>query len=131
MLKARPKKLVFILWLYIFISVDNWIPYDVVHHFSVWLRTGSNPLYINRFRSDTGIVIYCIFVILIMLKWAFQISMWSHSSYFKRKYINSSVIFLYLLIHYRLKYDNKVLKIMIYVHLNLLMKTLTAATSAS
>ena len=28
--------------------------YDAIHGFLVWLRTGSNPADINRFRSHTG-----------------------------------------------------------------------------
>ena len=50
--KSQAKKMVFNLWLYIFIFVENWISYDARHNFSVCLRTSSNP--INRFRSDTG-----------------------------------------------------------------------------
>ena len=37
-----------------FIFVENWIKYDARHTFPVWLRTGSNPPDINRFRSGTG-----------------------------------------------------------------------------
>ena len=40
--------------MYNFIFVENWIEYDVINNFSVWLRTGSNQPDINRFRSDTG-----------------------------------------------------------------------------
>ena len=28
--------------------------FDTIHDFSVWLKTGSNPANINRFRSHTG-----------------------------------------------------------------------------
>ena len=28
--------------------------YDAIHDFSVWLKTGSKPADINRFRSHTG-----------------------------------------------------------------------------
>ena len=31
----------------------NCLQYDAIHHFSVWLRSGSNPANINRFRSNT------------------------------------------------------------------------------
>ena len=34
--------------------VENWISYNAVHKFSLWLRTGSNPPDNNQFRSDTG-----------------------------------------------------------------------------
>ena len=27
--------------------------YDAIHDFSLWMRTGSNPADINRFRSNT------------------------------------------------------------------------------
>ena len=30
--------------MHIFIFVEIWILYDAIHNFSVWLRTGSNPL---------------------------------------------------------------------------------------
>ena len=38
----------------IFIFVENWIQYDVIHNFSVWLRADSNPTDINGFLSNTG-----------------------------------------------------------------------------
>ena len=28
--------------------------YNTIHNFSVWLKTGSNPAYNNRFQSHTG-----------------------------------------------------------------------------
>ena len=31
-----------------------WNIVDTIHDFSVWLRTGSNPVEINRFRSHDG-----------------------------------------------------------------------------
>ena len=37
-----------------FIFVENWILYDTIHDFSIWLRTGSNSAYINRFRNHSG-----------------------------------------------------------------------------
>ena len=37
-----------------FIFVEYWIKYDDMHDFSVWLRTSSNPVDINRFLSHTG-----------------------------------------------------------------------------
>ena len=30
------------------------ISYDALHNFSVWLRTGSNPVDINQWQSHTG-----------------------------------------------------------------------------
>ncbi len=30
---------------------------DAIHDFSVWLRTGSNPVDCNRFQSHTGKVV--------------------------------------------------------------------------
>ena len=47
------KKLVLILWVYIFIFVENWILYYTRRSFFVWMRTGSNPQDINRFRMNT------------------------------------------------------------------------------
>ena len=35
-------------------SAENCLFYDTIHDISVWMRTGSNPADINRFRSDTG-----------------------------------------------------------------------------
>ena len=34
------------------------VQYDAVHDFSVWLRTISNPVDINRFRRFTGIIFF-------------------------------------------------------------------------
>ena len=34
--------------------MENCLQYDAIHDFLVWLRTGSNPADINRFRSLTG-----------------------------------------------------------------------------
>ena len=34
--------------------VENCLYYDGIHNFSVWLRTGSNPADISRFRIHTG-----------------------------------------------------------------------------
>ena len=47
--ESMGSKLVFILRLYIFIYVENWIQYNARHYFSVWLRTASNPPDINWF----------------------------------------------------------------------------------
>ena len=52
--KARAKKLVLILLLYIFNFVENRILYDAIHNFSVCLGTDSNPADINLFRSYAG-----------------------------------------------------------------------------
>ena len=46
-------KLVLILF-FILIFVKNCLLYDAIQDFSVWLRIGSNPADINRFRSHTG-----------------------------------------------------------------------------
>ena len=40
------------------IIMENCLLYDAIYDFKVWLRTGSNPLDINRFGNHTGIVIY-------------------------------------------------------------------------
>ena len=29
--------------IFILIFVENWLKYDAIHYFSVWLKTGSNP----------------------------------------------------------------------------------------
>ena len=42
------------LMIVILIFVENFPYYDAIHDFSVWLRIGSNPVDINRFRSQTG-----------------------------------------------------------------------------
>ncbi len=34
--------------------IDNFPIFDAIHNFSVWQRTGSYPVDINRFRSHTG-----------------------------------------------------------------------------
>ena len=34
---------------------------NAIHDFSVWLITGSNPADINRFRSNTGIILNSIY----------------------------------------------------------------------
>ena len=39
--------------IFILMFVENLLIYDIVHDFSVWLRTGSNPVNINWFRSNT------------------------------------------------------------------------------
>ena len=39
---------------FIFIFMENCLQYDAIPDFSVSLRTGSNPAYINRFQSHTG-----------------------------------------------------------------------------
>ena len=46
--KALITKLLSILFL---LFVENCLQYNAIHDFSVWLRTGSNPLAINRFES--------------------------------------------------------------------------------
>ena len=43
--------------IFILILVENCLYYDGIHVFLVWLRTGSNPANINRFRSQTGILL--------------------------------------------------------------------------
>ena len=37
-----------------FIFVGKWLLYDMIHNFSVWFRTGSDPAYINWFLSHAG-----------------------------------------------------------------------------
>ena len=37
--------------LIILLFVENCLKYNAIYDFSVWLRTGSNPRNINRFRS--------------------------------------------------------------------------------
>ena len=32
----------------------NWIQYDAIHNFFVWLRTGSNPTDNNQFQRNIG-----------------------------------------------------------------------------
>ena len=39
--------------IFILIFVEKCLLFDAVHDFSVWLRTGSNPVDSNRFRSHT------------------------------------------------------------------------------
>ena len=34
--------------------MENYLQYDAIHDFLVWLKTNSNPADINRFRSHTG-----------------------------------------------------------------------------
>ena len=49
--KAQDKKISFNLMIvHLYIRIKLY----VIHNFSVWLRTGSNPQDINRFRSHTG-----------------------------------------------------------------------------
>ena len=53
--KVRDKKVVPIhFMILILIFVENCLLFDAIHDFSVWLRTGSNPVDSNRFRSHTG-----------------------------------------------------------------------------
>ena len=40
--------------IFILIFMENCLLYDVIHDFSVWPRTSSNPADIKRFRSHTG-----------------------------------------------------------------------------
>ena len=40
--------------IFILIFVENWLFFYAIHDFSVWLRAGSNPHDINRFRSHIG-----------------------------------------------------------------------------
>ena len=48
------------------IVVESCVYDDAVQDFSVWLRTGSNPEGINRFRSHTGktLLVRCLILIL-------------------------------------------------------------------
>ena len=48
-LNARANKLIFIFICSIF--VENCLHYDMIHDFSVWLRTCFNPADNNRFRT--------------------------------------------------------------------------------
>ena len=50
--KALAKKNCFNLMIFILIFVENYL--GTTNDFSVWLRTGSNPADINRFRSRSG-----------------------------------------------------------------------------
>ena len=51
--KALSNKTGFNFLLYNIIFVENWIQYDAIYNFSVWLKTDSNPADINRFQSYT------------------------------------------------------------------------------
>ena len=51
--KARANKPGIIFMIFNFIFVENCLSYNVIHDFSVWLGTGSNPADVNRFRSHT------------------------------------------------------------------------------
>ena len=50
--KARTYKTGICFIIFYFIFVENCLYYDAIHDFSVWLRTGSNLVDINRFRKD-------------------------------------------------------------------------------
>ena len=45
--------------IFVLIFLENCLLYDDTHDFSVWIRTGSNPADINKFRSHTAIYISC------------------------------------------------------------------------
>ena len=51
---ARTNKSGINFMIFISIFVEICMYYDAVHDFSVWMRTGSNPADIDRFRSHTG-----------------------------------------------------------------------------
>ena len=53
-IKARANRTGINFIIYVLISVQNYLQFDAVHDFSVWFRTGSNPVDINRFGSHTG-----------------------------------------------------------------------------
>ena len=52
--KAQANKTGIDFMIFILIFVENCLQYDAIHDFSVWLRTGSYPADINRFRIHTG-----------------------------------------------------------------------------
>ena len=39
---------------FISIFVENYLLYNAIDDFSLWLKTGSNPVGINRFQSFSG-----------------------------------------------------------------------------
>ena len=41
--------------------MENCLKYDIMHDFSVWLKTSSNPADIDRLRGDTGITFSFVF----------------------------------------------------------------------
>ena len=45
-----------------FIICENYLHYNSIHDFSVWLRAGSNPAYINQFRYHNGNIIKTIII---------------------------------------------------------------------
>ena len=50
----------------------NWMYYDTIHAFSVWLRAGTYPPDINRFRNYTGNVLQlmqCLLIYLLALRY--------------------------------------------------------------
>ena len=53
MAQAHPNKTGFNFMIFILIFVENFLYYDAINNFSVWLRTGSNPADTNRFRNYT------------------------------------------------------------------------------
>ena len=59
--KARANKIGINFMISIIIFVRDCLYYNSKQHFSVWLRTGSNPADINRFRSHTGKVLLILF----------------------------------------------------------------------
>ena len=40
--------------LFVLLFVENCPQYDIIQDFTVWLRTGTNPVDINRFQCPTG-----------------------------------------------------------------------------
>ena len=56
-LKVRANKAGFNFIISISIFVENCLLYDATQDFLVWVRTGSNPANINRFRRYTGIIV--------------------------------------------------------------------------
>ena len=53
--------------IFILIFEENWLQYDTMLDFSVWIRTGSNPLDIIRLLSHSGKKCFFLTLFIILL----------------------------------------------------------------